>query len=96
MAKSKAKKRNPIVRYIQETRAEVNKVNWPTGEETWRLTQIVLVVTVSMALFLGLMDYLFSKWLRGILASNPVAIGLAIAILALAGVGAIVLGRRQE
>ncbi len=87
---------NSIVTYLRETRAELRKVNWPSREETVRLTQIVLIVTVSMAIFLWLMDVLFSWWLSGIVQSDPWRIGLAIAVLAIAIVVGVILGRRQE
>jgi preprotein translocase subunit SecE len=50
------------VRYIRETRGELRKVTWPTREEAWRLTLIVLGVTAVMAIFLGvLLDAAFSN-----------------------------------
>lgn len=97
MAKAQVKKRdNTLVRYMRETRVELKKVHWPSRQETWRLTQIVLVVTVGMAVFLWLMDVLFSWWLGGVLASDPWRIGMAVAVLALAVVAGVVLGRQRE
>lgn len=87
---------NSIATYLRETRAELRKVNWPSREETIRLTQIVLIVTFSMAIFLWLMDVLFSWWLSGIVQSDPWRIGLAIVILAGAVVVGVILARRQE
>ena len=55
---------NPIGRYIRETRGELRKVTWPTREEAWRLTAIVLGVTAVFAVFLWAMDSLFSNALR--------------------------------
>ena len=96
MTKAKAKKENAVIRYLKETRVELRKVHWPTRQESWRLTQIVLVVTLSMAIFLWLMDTLFSWWLGGILASDPWRIGLAIAGLAFAVVAVVVLSRQRS
>ena len=61
MAKGRQKKENAIVKYIKETRAELRKVSWPTREEAFNLTAIVVAVTTAMAAFLGVVDYLFSK-----------------------------------
>jgi len=61
MAKGRQKKENAIVKYIKETRAELRKVSWPTREEAFNLTAIVVAVTAAMAAFLGVVDYLFSK-----------------------------------
>ncbi len=55
---------NALVRYFKETRAELRKVTWPTREEATNLTLIVLGVTVAMAAFLGLVDYIFATLIR--------------------------------
>lgn len=57
----KRKQPNALRRFISETRGELSKVNWPTREEAMRLTRIVLVVTFGMSLFLGLLDWIFTK-----------------------------------
>jgi preprotein translocase subunit SecE len=60
------KSRNPIIRYFQETQAELRKVAWPTRDETIRLTLIVLGFTFVSMLFLGTLD-LFFQFLAGLL-----------------------------
>ena len=55
---------NSLSRYIRETRGELRKVTWPTREEAWRLTAIVLGVTAVFAVFLWAMDSLFSNGIR--------------------------------
>ena len=86
VAKTKAVKKtksgNAIIRYLRDTRAELRKVRWPTRQEAWGLTRIVLVVTVAMALFMGLLDYLFSLELSGLVNQNIVAIIIASVVLA--------------
>ena len=52
---------NALVRYFRETRGELRKVTWPTRQESQRLTAIVLGVTAVMAIFLGLLDFIFSR-----------------------------------
>lgn len=53
---------NVLTRYFRETRGELRKVTWPTREESWRLTLIVLAVSLASALFMGvLLDTGFSK-----------------------------------
>ena len=52
---------NPIVRYFRETRAELTKVTWPTRDEWLRLSGIVLVVTLAMAVLLGVADAVGSQ-----------------------------------
>jgi preprotein translocase subunit SecE len=65
MAKVQAvKEPNAVVRFYRETVGELKKVVWPTREEAFRLTWIVLVVITVMAIVLGTFDYLFSQLFR--------------------------------
>jgi preprotein translocase subunit SecE len=53
-------KSNRFSRFFRETIGELRKVNWPTPQETWNLTKIVLAVMFVMAILLGLLDWIFS------------------------------------
>jgi preprotein translocase subunit SecE len=65
MAKVQAvKEPNAVVRYYRETVGELRKVVWPTREEAFRLTWIVLIVITVMAIVLGTADYLFGLLIR--------------------------------
>lgn len=86
---------NALVEYLRDTRAELRKVHWPTQEEAWNLTKIVLAVTVSMAAFMGLLDYLFSLQLRGLINGDPIAIGIAIFAFIASIVTAIIVNRQM-
>ncbi len=101
MAKGKSKKKskskpkeNAIVRYLRETWTELHKVRWPTWAETWNLTRIVMIVTVSMALFLWGIDVLFDWELNGIISNNAIAIGIVVVVL-VAGVLTVVFVNRR-
>jgi len=50
-----------IQRFWRETIGELRKVTWPTPEEAWKMTRIVLIVMVVMALVLGVLDFVFAK-----------------------------------
>jgi len=53
--------------FLQEAQVEVRKVIWPTRQETVQTTAIVVVVVVSFALILWVLD-LFLGWaVRGII-----------------------------
>lgn len=94
-AKKNAKpKENAIARYLRETLVELRKVHWPTREEAWNLTKVVMAVTVSMAVLLGLLDYLFALELRGIIEQKAIAIG-AVVVVVVAGVLTVVILNRQ-
>jgi len=92
--KAKPRKGNVIIRYLRETRAELRKVHWPTRQEAWNLTRIVLIVTISMALFLGLLDYLFSIALKWIIAGSAIAIGIAVVVMVVGVVTGVILNRQ--
>lgn len=55
------KQPNRIQVFFRETVGELRKVNWPTRQEAWNLTKVVLVVMFSMSAFLGVLDFLFSR-----------------------------------
>ncbi len=61
MARSTGRPDQAIIQYLKETRAELRRVSWPDRQEATRLTIIVLAVTFSMAMLLGLIDYIFAK-----------------------------------
>ena len=63
MAKKSVARKQPgrISKFWGETVGELRKVSWPTPREARRLTLIVIVVIIAMMIFLGGLDYLFSK-----------------------------------
>jgi len=57
----KPSKPNRIKQWWHETMGELRKVSWPTRQQAQRLTVIVLVTMLVMALFLGGLDFIFSE-----------------------------------
>ena len=55
------KKPNKIQKWWRETVGELRKVTWPTKEEALKMTKIVIVVVLATALFLGVVDFIFSR-----------------------------------
>ena len=53
-----------IRKFLDEARTELRHINWPTREEAIRLTGIVIILSLALAVFLGAADYLFSYLLR--------------------------------
>lgn len=70
----RAKKDNFIISYLKETRAELRKVHWPSQQEARTLTMVVMAVTIAMAAFLGILDYVFDRLIAGVINLNPFAI----------------------
>jgi preprotein translocase subunit SecE len=56
-----AKKDNPVVKFYRETRSELRKVVWPSRQEWFNLTAIVIFVTLAVGFLLGMVDYAFER-----------------------------------
>ena len=65
--KKDSKKQNALQRFSRETIGELRKVSWPTRQEAWQLTLIVLVVLAFMSVFLGIIVDGIASWLLGFL-----------------------------
>jgi preprotein translocase subunit SecE len=63
-AAAKAKSRR--FRFFSETIAELKKVTWLSKREWAYLTALVLLVTIVVALVLGLIDYGFTRLVNNI------------------------------
>lgn len=50
------------IEFLKETRHELRRVTWPTREDAFKHTLMVIGVTLAVAFFLGGLDFLFS-WL---------------------------------
>jgi preprotein translocase subunit SecE len=55
---------NRIITFLQESKQELKRVNWPTKDETKRYTLFVIVFSVVFAAFLGLLDFGFLRTLE--------------------------------
>ena len=53
-----------IKRFFKESWIELKHVNWPTRQEAIRLTSIVIGMSIGLAVFLGVFDYLFTTILK--------------------------------
>ena len=54
--------------YLKETKTELKHVIWPSRNQTIYYTLIVVVLSVLLAYFLGIFDFIFSKGLEKILS----------------------------
>ncbi len=50
--------------FLQESKQELNRVNWPSRQETVKLTIIVVVISLGISFFLGMLDALFTFLLK--------------------------------
>jgi len=49
-----------ILTFLREAKVELSRVNWPSQQEIIRYTVLVIVISITVALFLGALDFLFS------------------------------------
>jgi preprotein translocase subunit SecE len=56
------------IKYLQEVKAELSKVVWPKKEEVIKLTLIVLMISSLVGLYLGVLDFAFTKLLEILIA----------------------------
>ena len=56
-----AKRSGPRFRFISETIAELKKVVWLSRREAAYLSALVLLVSITMGLILGVIDFGFTK-----------------------------------
>ena len=53
--------------FIGDVISELRKVVWPSQEEATRLTIMVLVISISIGIALGVIDFAFSNLVQAIL-----------------------------
>jgi len=56
-----------INEYFKEIKLELKHVVWPTRNQTIFYTLIVIVLSVLVAYFLGIFDFIFSQGLQKII-----------------------------
>ena len=56
-----------FIQYLKDTRGELHHVAWPTRTQTILYTVIVMAISVFVAFYLGLFDFIFTTGLSRIL-----------------------------
>lgn len=49
-----------IISFLKEVKEELNKVSWPTRQQTIKYTVLVILVAVAVGAFLGGLDYILT------------------------------------
>ena len=57
-----------ITEYFKEIKAELKHVVWPTRNQTIFYTIIVVALSIFIAYFLGVFDFIFSQLLQKIIS----------------------------
>lgn len=55
---------NKIIAFIREVKAEIKKVSWPSRDELVGSTIIVCILVLIVAVILGIMDSVFSYFIK--------------------------------
>ncbi len=53
-----------IKTYIAETRTELKKVTWPSRQDIIDSTKVVIIATLIMTVFVGLVDQVLSRIIK--------------------------------
>jgi len=57
-----------ITEYFQETKTELKHVIWPSRNQTFYYTLIVIILSVVIAYYLGIFDFIFSQVLQKVIS----------------------------
>jgi preprotein translocase subunit SecE len=56
-----------ITQFLREAYAEMKKVSWPSREQTIQYTVVVIAISLAVALFLGILDYMFGSFIKDVI-----------------------------
>ena len=53
-----------LLTYIREVRAELSHVSWPTPRQAVLYTVLVVIISIVVSAYLGLLDFVFEFLLK--------------------------------
>ena len=56
-----------IIQFLNEAKAELKKVTWPSPKQTLASTAVVIIIVFIIAIYLGIVDYGLAKLVKFIL-----------------------------
>jgi len=62
-------KKTGLVKFIKETKAELKKVSWPTKQQLFHNTMIIIFFIVIATILLSVLDFGFS-WLFALITNQ--------------------------
>lgn len=51
----------PVIKYLTEVRQELQRVTWPSRQQTLQKTFLVISVSVGVGIYIGLLDFVFTR-----------------------------------
>jgi preprotein translocase subunit SecE len=58
---------NRLTTFLQDSRQELKRVNWPTRKETAKYTLFVIAFSIIIAVFLGILDFGFMQIIENLI-----------------------------
>ena len=49
------------ISFLKDVSVELKKVTWPSQSEVIRLTVVVIIISIAVGLFIGGLDFVFTK-----------------------------------
>ena len=59
----------PVIQYLTEVREELRRVSWPTRQQTLQKTSIVIVVSIIVGTYIGVLDFAFTRLMSFLIGS---------------------------
>lgn len=50
-----------LINYFKKSKEQIKKVVWPSKKEAAKHTAVVIVISLALAIFLGLLDFLLTQ-----------------------------------
>lgn len=60
-----------IVQYLKDTQGELRHVAWPSQTQTVVYTVLVALISILVAAYLGLFDFVFTNGVKRIVGTTP-------------------------
>jgi len=57
-----------VIEYLKEVKLELTKVTWPKKQQIIKLTLIVFIISAVVGVYVGALDYAFTKLLEFLIA----------------------------
>lgn len=53
-----------LFRYLSEVKSEIQKVSWPSREQTIQQTILVIIASLVVSIFIGALDFGFEQLIK--------------------------------
>ena len=58
---------NKVTTFLGEVKSEFKKVSWPTRDELFASTTVILIGVAILAVFIGICDLVFSRMINALI-----------------------------